>query len=193
MTFTLTRERKLILGIGGALLLLGVVYNLLPSFESTTNGEEALSLTRQKLAKYRAKVSDRSRLESGIKAGRLQLQRAEAGLLQANTPALAAVDIQQILTQIAGSTGAEVKTMRVLGSEPISDDNYIAVPVEVTLSSDIRQLVGVLYAIDTSKKLLRVKELAVRSAGIRRGDKILTTFTVEGFMKKEKPPSPAAI
>lgn len=185
MAFQLTRERKIIIGIGGALLLLGIIYNQMPNFMPAGDGDEILDAKRQKLSKYRERVGERGRLESRIKVARLQLKRAEGGLLMAKTPALAAVDIQQILTQIAGTTEAELKTMRVLSSDPIPEEDYIAIPVEVTISSDIRQLVGVLYAIDTSKKLLRTRDLSIRSAGVRRGNKILSTFTVEGFMKKD--------
>lgn len=184
MAFELTRERKIIIGIGGALLLLGLVYHQLPSFAPTADGDEILDAKRQKLSKYREKVGERDQLEARLKVAQLQLRRAEDGLLMAKTPALAAVDIQQILTQIAGTTEAELKTMRVLNPDPIPEEDYIAVPVEVTISSDIRQLVGVLYAIDTSNKLLRTRDLSIRSAGVRRRNKILSTFTVEGFMKK---------
>jgi hypothetical protein len=185
MQFHLTRERSIILSVGAALLLIGAIYYFLPLFESAAPGEEVLAIKQEKLAKYREKAQEKNRLEAGLLAVRRRLQSAELGLLQANTPALAAVDIQQMVSQIANQTQAEVKTMRILGPEAVEGEEYTAVPVEVTLSSDIRQLVGVLYGIDNARKLLRIKNLTVRSAGARRNDKILSTFTVEGFMKHE--------
>ena len=185
MKFRLTRERKIIFGVGVFLLIGGLVYNLLPAFQGASSDAEMLAVKQQRVLKYMAKLKEQSVLEARLQNAQNRLRSAESGLLQAKTPALAAVDIQQVLTQIADKTEAEIKTMRILGSEVVAGEGYIAVPVEVTISSDIRQLVGVLYDIQNAPKLLRTKDIAIRSAGFRRGEKILSTLTVEGFMKKE--------
>jgi hypothetical protein len=186
MKFRLTRERKIIFGVGVVLLMGGLIYNLLPALQGSPSDEEMLAVKQQRVIKYRAKLNAQSRLEARLQGARNRLRNAESGLLQAKTPALAAVDIQQVLTQIADKTEAEIKSMRILGSTAVAGEGYIAVPVEVTISSDIRQLVGVLYDIQNAPKLLRTKDIAIRSAGVRRGEKILTTLTVEGFMKKQE-------
>jgi hypothetical protein len=182
--FELTRERKIIFGIGAVLLLAGLVYNLLPVFQGPSQEEALLDAKTQKIIKYREKVGSQAQLDARRQAAEVRLRRAESGLLQAKTPALAAVDIQQVLTQIAGQTAAEIKTMRILDTAAMEGEDYIVVPVETTISSDIDQLVAVLYRIENASKLLRIKDLAIRSAGVRRGEKILSTITVEGFMKK---------
>lgn len=185
MKFELTRERKIIFGVGAILLLAGLVYNLLPAFQGPGPQEDLLAVKAQKVVKYREKVNLHAQLEARRRAVETRLRNAEAGLLQAKTTALAAVDIQQVISQIAAQTSAEIKTMRILNAEAVEGEDYIVVPVEVTISSDIDQLVGVLYGIQNAPKLLRIKDLAVRSAGVRQGEKILSTITVEGFMKKE--------
>jgi hypothetical protein len=67
---------------------------------------------------------------------------------------------------------------------------YMAIPVEVTITSTIRELTQLLYRLDTSAKLLRIAKLKIR---LRRGQsgpraagssvEILTTLTMEGFVK----------
>lgn len=183
--FEWNRERKIILGIGGLLLLAGLFYNLISADRGPVSQEELLAVKAQKVLKYREKVGTQSRLENRRQNAVNRLRQAESGLLEAKTPALAAVDIQQQLTQIAGEIAAEIKTMRILGIEAVARGSYVAIPVEVTISSDIDQLVGLLYGIQNASRLLRIKDLAVRSAGVRRDEKILTTLTVEGFMRKE--------
>ncbi len=185
MKFELTRERKIILGVGAVLLLAGLVYNLLPALQAPDPEEDLLAVKAQKVLKYRQRVGLHDQLEARRRAAETRLRNAESGLLQAKTAALAAVDIQQVLTQIAGQTAAEIKTMRILNPEAVAGEDYITVPVEATIASDIDQLVGVLYGIQGAPKLLRIKDLAVRSAGVRRGEKILSTITVEGFMKRD--------
>jgi hypothetical protein len=185
MAFTLTRERKIILIGGAILLLLGLIYNLAPTVQGMFAEDEALALKEQKLAKYLAKVNEKTAYARQAKALENRLRRIETGLLTPKTPALAAVDIQTMIRDIAVRYGAEVKTMRILSAESSDDNAYVAIPVEVTLSSDIRQLVEVLYGIETSSRLLHVVDLTARAAGRRSGSTILATMTVEGFMKKQ--------
>jgi hypothetical protein len=185
MPFTLTRERKIILIGGAILLLLGLIYNLAPSVQGMLSEDETLGLKEQKLMKYTAKVNEKASLTQQEKALRNRLKRIEAGLLTPKTPALAAVDIQTMVRDIAASYGAEVKTMRILNAVSEEDQAYVAIPVEVTLSSSVRQLVEVLYGIETSNRLLHVADITARAAGGRKGDTILSTMTVEGFMKKK--------
>lgn len=185
MPFALTRERKIILIGGAILLLLGLIYNLAPSVRRMFAEDESLALKEEKLTRYLAKVSEKTSYAQQAKALENRLRRIEAGLLTPKTPALAAVDIQTMIRDIAVRYGAEVKTMRILSAASSDDNAYVAIPVEVTLSADIRQLVEVLYGIETSSRLLHVVDLTARSAGRRSGDTILATMTVEGFMKKQ--------
>jgi len=186
MPFTLTRERKIILTVGAVLLLLGLIYNLAPTVRGVFSEDEALSLKEQKLIKYLAKVNQKASYVKQAKALQSRLQRIEAGLLTPKTPALAAVDIQTMVRDIAVRHGAEVKTMRILSTASSEDNAYLAIPVEVTLTSNVRQLLEVLYGIETSSRLLHVTDITARAAGGRRGDTILATMTVEGFMKQQE-------
>ena len=185
MPFTLTKERKIILLVGAVLLLLGLIYNLAPRVQGLVARNETLSLKEEKLLKYMAKVKQKASVEKQEKALRNRLRRVEAGLLTPTTPALAAVDIQTMIRDIAVQHEAEVKTMRILSAGALEDDDYIAIPVEVTLTATVGQLVEVLYGIETSNRILHVADITARAAGGRRSATILATLTVEGFMKKK--------
>lgn len=185
MPLALTRERKIILIGGAILLLLGVIYNLAPRFQGVLSEDENLALKEEKLVRYLARVNEKASFVQQEKAYQNRLRRLEAGLLEPKTSALAAVDIQTMIRDIAVKHGAEVKTMRILSVVSSDDEAYVAIPVEVTLSSTVRQLVEVLYGIEASNRLMHVADLTARAAGGRSGDKILATMTVEGFMKKQ--------
>lgn len=185
MPFTLTKERKIILIGGVILLLLGVIYNLAPTFQELLSEDETLTLKEEKLAKYLTNVNEKATIARSEKALRNQLRRMEAGLLTPKTPALAAVDIQTMIRDIAAKNGAEIKTMRILSAVSSDDQAYVAIPVEVTLSSTVRQLMEVLYGIETSNRLMHVVDMTARAAGGRSGNTIISTMTVEGFMKKQ--------
>ena len=59
-----------------------------------------------------AKVKQTAAIERQEKALRNRLRRIEAGLLTPTTPALAAVDIQTMIRDIAVQHDAEVKTIK---------------------------------------------------------------------------------
>jgi hypothetical protein len=76
-------------------------------------------------------------------------------------------------------------------AEASGKDLYLAIPVEVTIDSTMRQLTQLLYGLDRSPKLLRITKLGIRSrAGHGRVTSsagpvnIITTLTVEGFVAK---------
>ena len=70
---------------------------------------------------------------------------------------------------------------------------YLAIPVELKITSTVSELTQLLYKLDTSAKLLRIAKMRIKLRGVRRGRirrlpessvKIETTLTVEGFVKR---------
>jgi hypothetical protein len=186
----MTKERKYILIVGAVLLIVGAIYRFLPEFEGFQPMSDEIALKQQKILKYRQMVQERNALEEERLALNRALERAESGLLTGETPALAAVDIQNILNDIASRSKVEVSAMRVL--QPLEPDekatvkDYLTIPVQVTFNTSIRQLKEMLYRIETSLKLLRVSEMRVRTGNMKQAEKVFATLTVEGFMKKKK-------
>ncbi|MCP4351779.1 MAG: hypothetical protein GY795_40470 [Desulfobacterales bacterium] len=189
----MTKERKYIL-IGGAILLFfAAIYRFGSDFEGFDSLEDDIALKEKKLAKYYQIVQEKSDLEAKHMRFNRALDRAEAGLLSGRTHALAAVDIQNILNDIAGRTGVEINSMRVLKKQknkPEEEEDsvenlYTSVHVQITVSSTIRQLKEVIYKIESSLKLLRVTGMRIRLTSVRQVEKIYSTLTVEGFMKRK--------
>ncbi|OQX25213.1 MAG: hypothetical protein BWK80_16790 [Desulfobacteraceae bacterium IS3] len=186
----MNRERKYILIVGAVLLLVGVIYRFLPEFEGFQPMNDEIVLKQRKVLKYQQMVQERNALQEEQLALNRALERAESGLLTGETPALAAVDIQNILNDIAGRSKVEVSAMRVL--QPVEPEekatvkDYLTIPVQITFNTSVRQLKEILYRIETSLKLLRVSEMRVRLGNIKQAEKVFATLTVEGFMKKNK-------
>jgi hypothetical protein len=117
------------------------------------------------------------------------MKQAEAGLLTGETPSLAAAEIQEIVSSIADAAGGQIKTVRIVQPDRSGKGMYLAIPVEVTLHSTMRELTQALYKLDSSAKLLRIAKLEIRSRRVRRGrgssvNLLTTTMRVEGFVKK---------
>ena len=186
------KKRRKIIVVGCALLALPAMIFLFDSLNrSTQRFNEALLLKQDKLAKYRQKVQDKKAVKRELLNLQTTFKRAEAALLNGKTPSLAAAEIQEIVSRITKAAGGQIMTVRILQPDRSGKDLYLAIPVEVTMDSTMRQLTQLLDGLDRSPKLLRITNLGIRSrAGHGRVTSsagpvnIITTLTVEGFVAK---------
>lgn len=182
----MTRERKWILIIGAILLLAGAIYRFYPDLTAMISGDDALISTSRRIAKYRQRVQEKGRLQERLAALNRTVARTEARLLTGDTPALAAVDIQNTVNGIAERSEAAVRSIRVLPPRRADDEEdifYRTISVEVNLEASIRQVKEMLYRLETADKLLRIDDLRIRLSNQRQPEKLQALFTVEGFMK----------
>ncbi len=180
----INKERKIILVVGAVVILAGILYRFFPVFESMESLEQEIVLKQKKLLKYRQMVQERNELESRLISYNRIIERAESALLEGETSALAAVDIQNILSEITGKSDLEVLTMRILKPENKEEDLYTTIPVQITLRCTVRQLKEVVYQIESAPKLLRIGDLRVRVVRGKVEGQVQATLTVEGYTKK---------
>ena len=189
----LRKGRKIIVAGLALLVCLALIY----LFNSLNLGKhifnDELDLKQQKLANYRQKVLAKKGVEKELLSLQNVYKQAETALLTGKTQSLAAAEIQAIVTKITKAAGVQVMTVRILQPDRSGKEMYLAIPVEVTITSTIRELTQLLYKLDSSAKLLRIAKLRIKSRGGRRARgvskgsvKIVTTLTVEGFVKTEK-------
>lgn len=181
----MTNERKIILAVGGLLLLLAVIYRFGPAVGGLLPSSGDISHTAERVAKYRLQVADRDRLEKRQVALTRLLKRAEGVLLPGRTPALAAVDIQNLVGEMARRSKVEIRSSRMLTAEkPAKGSFFQPVAVQFTMGCTVRQLSEILYRIEAGPKLLVIRQIIIRGASAKSFDLVQTTFTVGGFMKK---------
>ncbi len=172
---------------GAVLLLIGFGYWALPFLDKVPGGENDISVQMKRVAKYRQAVKERGLLEAKITSLNKSLQRAEAGLLTGQTAALAAVDIQNVLNEIALASGVEIRSVQILKSQKQDADPYVGIPVQFTVYATIRQLKDILYRIETSPKfLLTVERIGISVFGASAPGQIRCDITVSGIMNPVK-------
>jgi len=181
----MTKERKYLLGIGGLLVLIGLAYNLYPTLRQLRPDDDQVLLKQQKIAKYERLLQRRDSLEKRLTASETALSSAQQQLLTGKTAALAGADIQNIIGEISTANGVEIKTLRLLKADGKVHSDYVAIPVEFTVRSSVRQLKDVLYGIETAGKRLTIKEINVRPVRSRNSEDVQATITVAGYMKKD--------
>ena len=181
------KRRRYLLIAGAVLLLFGFAFWLFPYFEGIQGGETDIAAQKKRIAKYRQTVKGRGELEARLASLNKSLERADAGLLTGKTAALAAVDIQNILNEIAIGSGVEMRSVVVPKSQPKDTEQYVSVPVAFTVSASIRQLKDLLYKIEASPKFfLTVEKIGISVAGAGSPGQIRCDVTVSGIMKNIK-------
>jgi hypothetical protein len=179
------KKKRMLLIVALGVLTAAAVYRFLPAVGGLGPSDDALLLKEKELHKLKGVVDDRPGVESRLVSLTRELRKGEGELLSGDTPALAAVDIQNILTGIAGEIGVEVKTMRILRTAKETDSPYLGIPVQIQVGCSIDQLKDFLYKIESSRRYLEVTVLriSVRRQGKSKGS-IFSSLTVEGIMKK---------
>jgi Tfp pilus assembly protein PilO len=191
ISLQLRNRRKFIVAGLAVMALAAMIYLFNSINRSTHRFNEALNLKQDKLGKYRQKVLEKKVMERELLSLQTTFKQAEAALLTGKTVSLAAAEIQQIVTNITNAAGAQIMTVRILQPDRSAKEMYLAIPVEVTINSTMRQLTQLLYKLDSSAKLLSIAKLGIKSRAGRsrlvRGAStanLITTLTVEGFVKK---------
>ena len=181
----LDKQKKIIISIGAVVLFLAVIFRFVPFLENIESIDDEIALKEKNLIKYRQMVKERNDLETKLDSLSQAIENAESGLLEGKTPALSAVDVQNILKDITDKkSDLEVLTMRVMKPENKEEDPYMIIPVQITIRSSVRQLKEVIYQIESSSRLLRIADCRVRVVRAKVEDQIQATLTVQGFMKK---------
>jgi hypothetical protein len=183
------KKRRYLLIAGAVLLLSGLAFRLYPYYEGMMGGETDIAATKNRIAKYRQVVKGKGELEARLVSVKKSLEQAEAGLLTGKTAALAAVDIQNTLNEIALASGVEIKSMQVLKSQDPKKDAelYVSVPVQFSVLLTIRQLKDILYKIEASPKFfLTVEWIRTSVAGTGAPGQIRCDIAVSGIMKNVK-------
>ena len=181
------KRRRYLLIAGAVLLLFGFAYWSLPYVEGIRGGETDIAAQKKRIAKYQQAVKGRGDVDARAASLSKSLERAEAGLLTGKTAALAAVDIQNVLSEIAVGSGIELRSVVVPKPQPKDTEQYVSVPVAFTVSASIRQLKDLLYKIEASPKFfLTVEKIGISVAGAGSPGQIRCDVTVSGIMKNIK-------
>lgn len=185
-TVILTKQTKYLIAIGCTLLVIGAIYRWYGDIQQLVSIQDEIEMKAQKLAKYEQILKEKEKIEAEYSSVVQAIQQSENRLLTGDTPALAAAEMQNILSKIAGESQLQIPTMRIMNPVESAHEFYNAIPIQLTMICSIKQLRDILYKIETHEKLFVIKNLRIRSMSNYGTDAIETTLTVEGYMKNKK-------
>ena len=172
----------MVLVIGGvlALLVLGWIFVVDPLLERVRTTRELVPSRSQVLSRRLDLLARKDSIVKELERTNADIERASARFLAEAAPAVAASELQKLTKDMAAQAGTEIRSERIL--PPVERGEILEIPVEITVSGEIRQLVDLLARLDGAPKMLTVQDLRVRVVNVSQPKELLATLTVSGFI-----------
>jgi len=145
------------------ILAAGVIYEYgIMGIREEVSSINDLKMSKIKtLRKYTEAIAQKSNLEKQITALKDKRKTEDAKIIAAQTPSIAAADLQNSVKEIITGRGGTINSERVEKPEELGRFKVANVVLDV-IFPDIRALSDTLFAIETQTPYLVVKELDVR-------------------------------
>lgn len=182
------RERTLIgVAVGLAVLIAGWLFAVEPLRERNRELAELVPAREQVLAKRRDLIARAPAVKRELEEATQRVEQLKTRLLAAATPPVAASELVKIVKDAAQQAHLEVRSERIL--TPAARGELLEIPVEITVSGGIRDLVTLLYQLEDTRKILTLHDLKIRVLNVSQPKELLTTVTVSGFILPQPPAS----
>jgi len=141
------------------------------------------------LSKYQVLVASKPRIAEANQAIKAALALAESQFLGGSNAAVAASDLQEIIKTLAREHGVQLTSTKILPTQEAGP--YLEVPVQVQFSSNISQMLEILYHLEHHKKLLFIPEVEINAPRTIKGEEsgsfLQINLVVSGVAKKGLP------
>lgn len=182
------RERTLIgLAVLAGALILGWEFVVQPIRDRYMRASELVPAREQVLARRTELVARKASIARDLETTEGQLQALSGRFLTASTPAVAASELQKLVKEVAGKASTEIRSERIL--PPVERGELVEIPLEVAVSSEVRQLVDILAQLEHAPKILTIQDLKIRVINVAQPKDLLTTITLSGYILPGKPKS----
>ena len=181
MTTLSKRERTLVgLAIGVAIVIAGYLYLVEPTLARARERAALIPAREEILTKRRALIAQRAAYAARLEEVSRAVEQVSARFLPGATPPLAASELQKLVKALAAQSSVEIRSERIL--TPVERGRLLEIPVEITVSGGIRDILTLLYRLEGTEKILTLQELKVRVVSVGQPRELLTTLTVSGYI-----------
>jgi hypothetical protein len=159
VTLSALHQRWLALALLAGVMALVAVFVAAPIWSAAARQEERVAMLREQASRLDALAKARPRFEAALREA-----SANKGVLSLTfagaDPSVSAADLQGLLNRFLSGAGAVVMSGQALADRGNAAPGEIA--VQMTVETDIAELVQSLHAIGASRPLLKVEKLAIR-------------------------------
>jgi hypothetical protein len=177
------KTKLLIIAIPFNVILLGAViyqYGILNIREEMSSVDDMQVSKMKTLRKYVEAIAQKSNLEKQIISLKEKRNNEDTKILVAQTPSIAAANLQNMVKGIITGRGGTINSERVERPDDLGKFKVINVVVDV-IFPDVRALSDALFAIETQTPYLVVKELDVRIRNYTDPKDLLVKLKISGL------------
>jgi general secretion pathway protein M len=185
---SLSPRERIVVGAGAAIALVvgGYLMMVEPIMTRARTAEATVPSREEILERRRDQIRQQARLAAELAAVNARLEAESGRLLRGPTAPLAASELQQLVKELLGDAGVEVRSERVL---PASDlQGLQEVSIELAVMGSIRDTVTALSRLERTPQLLTLKDVKIRVVAVGQPRELLTTVVIAGYLL----PGPAA-
>lgn len=179
------RDKKFLIGglaFAGCYLLFFFVAE--PIYKKQVKADEKITNKIQFIQKYYEVLNQKTYYQEKDKENKNAHVSLARRFLEQKQPGLAAASLQKL---IEGFSGGTVAIERTKVNKPKYIEGMLAIPIEITVRSDLKNLSLFLMKIENHEKLLIVEELQLRRINKTEPEDLQTRLTITGFIQELEP------
>jgi Tfp pilus assembly protein PilO len=175
------RERIIgIIGLVALVTILGWEYGVGPALERSRTAARLGPARRDVLARRHDLLARKPAIARELEVTNQRLAELSGRFLPGATPAVAASELQKLVKDLAVTAKTEVRSERILPA--VERGELLEVPIEVTVSGEIGDLVTLLRQLDATPRLLSIQDVRIRVVNVSQPRELFTTLTLSGFI-----------
>ncbi len=179
------KNRMLFIAVPVMLVLFGVTvyeYGYLRVQSEINDMEDAVSTKAKILAKYKALIAQKPRIEEGLVALTEARKKESSKTIEGQTPSIAAASLQDMVKGMVTARGGSIVSERAEKPEGSGKFRIITVTIDALLP-DTRALADTMYAIETQSPYLVIRELDTRIRVFKDPRDLTVKLKVSGLME----------
>ena len=174
------KDKKLTIILGIIAGLLAFVLGIMAVLSYNGNIKAKIKERKKKIERDISTVEKRSAKEAELEY--LQFKRAsfDQRLLLGETPAVAAAELQTILSDMASEFDLMISSQRII--TPKEHGIFLEVPVQITTQCTMTKLQELLYQIETYPLFLSITDLNIQVVRRRDQKEVKATINISGVI-----------
>ncbi|GJL77956.1 MAG: hypothetical protein NPINA01_09450 [Nitrospinaceae bacterium] len=193
MNLKITPRDRIFLIVGGAAvgvyLLTVAVFQ--PIYDKQKSVDQQIQNKIQFIQKYYSILNQNSYYQAKNQANKRTRITLKQKFLTEKQPSMAAAGLQKMINGFAAQSGVRIERVRV--EKPKMIEEISAVPIGMTLRSNLKNLSQFIFRIENSAKFLVIEEIVTRRVNKSDPEELQTRLLVNGFIQELKPESASKI
>jgi len=181
------RDKKSLI-LGGICVISYCIYVFIaePIYTKQKDVDQQIQSKILFIEKYQEILTKKGYYKQKEKSGKEIALQLNKQFMDETKPALAAASLQKTFEEFAGQTSVAIVSTRT--DKPRYVERLLAVPVEITVRSTLRNLSQLIFLIENHEKLILVEELTIQRTDNKPvHEELNSKLLIVGFIKELEP------